>query len=110
MIDQQLLEQYTELMGSQGVCEMYETFADNIGGYLNHLQWLVKERKEQEFRQQSHKVKGACRSIGLPELAKQMERFEKAEWQWQQVDEELAQWQKQLPLHQKELERWLQNQ
>ncbi|WP_411359148.1 Hpt domain-containing protein [Pseudidiomarina salilacus] len=110
MIDKHLLEQYAELMGTDGVREMYDTFADNIGGYLNHLQWLVKERKEDEFRQQSHKVKGACRSIGLKGLAEQMERFEKADWQWSQVDEEFAQWQNELPLHQKEVERWLQSQ
>ncbi len=107
MLDKDLLGQYADLMGDDGVYEMYETFADNIGGYLNHLQWLVKERKEADVRSQAHRVKGACRSMGLMELAKTMEWLEREDWQWTEVDEALMQWAKDLPAHQHQIEAWL---
>lgn len=107
MLDKELLEQYADLMGDDGVHEMYATFADNIGGYLDHLQWLVKERKEQEARSQAHRVKGACRSMGLTELAKVMEKLEREAWSWDEAEAELAQWAKDLPAHQHQIEAWL---
>ncbi|CAB0151094.1 Aerobic respiration control sensor protein ArcB [Pseudidiomarina piscicola] len=107
MLDKQLLEQYAELMGDDGVQDMYAAFADNIGGYLNHLQWLVKQRQEQELRNQAHKIKGACRSVGLRQLAQTMEKLERAEWQWQDVEHELAKWEAELPIHQHQIEAWL---
>ncbi|RUO62534.1 Hpt domain-containing protein [Pseudidiomarina insulisalsae] len=107
MLDKDLLEQYADLMGDDGVQDMYATFADNIGGYLNHLQWLVKARNEAEFRNQAHRVKGACRSMGLTELATTMEYFERGQWQWEEVEKELAQWESDLPLHQHQIEAWL---
>ncbi len=107
MLDKDLLEQYADLMGDEGMQDMYATFADNIGGYLDHLQWLVKERKEQEVRNQAHRVKGACRSMGLVELARVMEKLERQQWSWEEVEEELVQWEKDLPAHQHQIETWL---
>lgn len=107
MLDKDLLEQYADLMGNEGVHEMYETFADNIGGYLNHLQWLVKERDETAVRNQAHRMKGACRSIGLTELAKVMEKLERDPWKWKEAEKTLAQWEQELPTHQHQIEAWL---
>lgn len=107
MLDKELLEQYAELMGDDGVQEMSSTFADNIGGYLDHMQWLLKQRNEKEFRNQAHRIKGACRSVGLRQLADTMERFERESWQWQEVEEELAQWTAELPMHQHQIDAWL---
>ncbi|MDN7136894.1 Hpt domain-containing protein [Pseudidiomarina sp. 1ASP75-14] len=107
MLDKKLLEQYAELMGDDGVQDMYSTFSDNIGGYLNHMQWLLQKRDEKEFRNQAHRIKGACRSVGLRQLANIMERFEREHWEWQQAEEELAQWTAELPMHQHQIEAWL---
>jgi two-component system aerobic respiration control sensor histidine kinase ArcB len=107
MLDEKLLEQYYDLLGKEGVHEMYDIFADNIGGYLKRLKELVQERDEAETRRQAHKVKGACRSVGLSQLASQMERLEREEWHWQDADELMAQWSLELPLHQHELRHWL---
>lgn len=107
MLNKKLLEEYAELMGADGVQEMYATFADNINGYLNHLEWLVKERKEQEVRNQAHRIKGACRSVGLQQLAEGMERLERDPWQWEQALEEVVRWKAELPMHQHQIEAWL---
>lgn len=107
MLDEKLLEQYYELIGKEGVQEMYQTFADNIGGYLEQLQRLIKQRDEAETRRQAHKLKGACRSVGLRQLASQMELLEREQWRWQQADDIIAQWATELPMHQGELRSWL---
>ncbi|WP_417665768.1 Hpt domain-containing protein [Pseudidiomarina sp.] len=107
MLDEKLLDQYYELLGSDGVREMYDTFNDNISGYLDHLKHLVGKRDEGDTRRQAHKVKGACRSVGLAQLASQMERLEREEWHWQDADDLLEQWVIELPLHQHQLRRWL---
>lgn len=107
MLDEKLLEQYYELLGVEGVREMHEIFSDNIGGYTEYLQQLVEQRNEAETRRQAHKVKGACRSVGLQQLARGMEHLEREPWHWQEADELLAQWCVELPLHQHQLKRWL---
>jgi len=107
MLDENLLEQYYELLGKDGLHEMYDIFSDNIGGYLKHLQELVQQRNETETRRQAHKVKGACRSVGLRQLASEMERLERAEWHWQDADKLMVQWTQDLPLHQHQLRSWL---
>lgn len=107
MLDEKLLEQYHELLGNEGVHEMYDTFSDNIAGYLDHLQHLVKKRDEIETRRQAHKVKGACRAVGLRQLASQMERLEREDWHWDDADDLLEQWAIELPLHRHQLRRWL---
>lgn len=107
MIDEKLLQQYYDLLGAEGVGEMYETFADNIGGYLELMQHLVAQRDETETRRQAHKLKGACRSVGLHELASEMELIERQPWQWEELEKRLDAWAKQQPQHQAELKRWL---
>jgi HPt (histidine-containing phosphotransfer) domain-containing protein len=107
MIDERLLTQYAELMGTAGVADMLTTFDDNVGGYVDHIQWLIKQRDEAGMRSQAHKLKGACRSVGLTELARSMERLERDSWDWQTLEQLLAQWVQQLPMHQQQLKRWL---
>lgn len=107
MIDERLLTQYADLMGSAGVADMLTTFDENVGGYLDHIQWLVKQRDEAGIRSQAHKLKGACRSVGLRELSNVMERIERDSWNWQELELLLAQWKQELPMHQQQLQRWL---
>lgn len=107
MLDEKLLDQYAELMGAQGVSEMYDTFADNIGGYLELLRRLIADRDFTESKRQAHKIKGACRSIGLKQLARRMEYLERESWDWDEAEEILEQWATELPLHQLHLKRWL---
>ncbi|MDX1525693.1 MAG: Hpt domain-containing protein [Pseudidiomarina maritima] len=107
MLDEKLLTQYHELLGNEGVQEMYEAFASNIGGYVDYLTRLIKARDEEQTRSQAHKVKGACRTLGLRQLAANMEWLEREEWHWDQVDDMLAQWVLELPLHQHQLRHWL---
>ncbi len=107
MLDEQLLEQFLELLGPTGVEEMYATFADNIGGYIDHLQNVVAKRNEEDTRRQAHQIKGACRSVGLSQLAKPMEHVECDAWQWDEIDDLLEQWVLEVPLHQHQLKRWL---
>lgn len=107
MIDERLLTQYADLMGTAGVADMVATFDENVGGYLDHIQWLVKQRDEAGVRSQAHKLKGACRSVGLRELAGLMEQIERGPWVWTALEQQLVQWTQELPMHQQELKRWL---
>lgn len=107
MLDEKLLEQYAELMGDEGLSEMYNAFADNIGGYLSLLRRLVDQRDQTESKRQAHKMKGACRSVGLKQLASRMEYLERENWTWDEADEMVEQWATELPLHQLHLKRWL---
>lgn len=107
MIDERLLTQYAELMGAAGVADMLATFDENVGGYLDHICWLVKQRDEAGLRSQAHKLKGACRSVGLRELATLMEQIEREPWVWSALEQMLMLWASELPMHQKQLQRWL---
>ncbi len=107
MIDERLLTQYADLMGTAGVDDMIATFADNVGGYLDHICWLVKQRDESGVRSQAHKLKGACRSVGLRELATLMEQIERDPWVWEALEQMLMMWATELPMHQQQLQRWL---
>ncbi|WP_417656411.1 Hpt domain-containing protein [Pseudidiomarina aestuarii] len=107
MLDERLLEQYAELLGNEGLLEMYETFSDNIRGYVDTLNWLLAQRDEVETRRQAHKLKGACRSVGLRQLARTMESVEREAWTWEQVEPQIKEWVAELPIHQAQLRRWL---
>lgn len=107
MLDETLLEQFLELLGPPGVQEMYATFDDNISGYIDHMQDVVVKRNEEETRRQAHRIKGACRSVGLSQLALAMEHLERGAWEWDEVDDVLEQWVLEVPLHQHQLKRWL---
>ncbi|MDX1705295.1 Hpt domain-containing protein [Pseudidiomarina sp.] len=107
MLNEKLLEQYAELMGYEGMSEMYEAFAENIGGYLALLRRLFDERDYTESKRQAHKMKGACRSVGLKQLASRMEYLERESWNWDEASQMIEQWATELPLHQLHLKRWL---
>src|SRR5690606_24628604 len=107
MLDEQLLEQFLELLGPTGVEEMYATFADNIGGYIDHLQNVVAKRNEEDMRRHAHQMKRACGSVGLSQLAKPMVHVECDAWQCDDIDDLLEKWVLELPLHQHQLKRWL---
>src|SRR5690554_8094544 len=107
MLDEQLLEQFLELLGPTGVEEMYATFADNIGGYIAHLQKVVAKRNEEDTLRQAHQIKGACRSVGLSQLAKPIELVESDAWPWDEISDLLELWVIEVPLHQQQLTRWL---
>ncbi len=107
MLDENLLNQYHEILGNEGLHEIYTNFSQHIDGYFTELQQCVQAHNEQATRDQAHKIKGACRSIGLRKLAEQMGHIEKEAWHWNEVDALLAQWQTELPLHQHELRHWL---
>ncbi len=107
MIDERLLTQYADLMGSAGVADILTTFDDNVAGYLDHIGWLVKQRDENAVRRQAHKLKGACRSVGLLQLGSLMEHIERQPWHWSELEQLLQQWAVELPKHQQQLRQWL---
>lgn len=107
MIDERLLAQYAELLGNAGVTDILATFDDNVMGYLDHILWLVKQRDESGVRNQAHKLKSACMSVGLRQLGHLMEQIEQQPWQWSELEQLIGEWATALPIHQKLMQQWL---
>lgn len=91
-IDTELLGQYVNMLGAQGLKESMSTFVQLMPGYLKDLESMVHARDSSSVRKQAHKMKGACRSLGFVRLAESMEVIEKDAWQWQEVEHLLEPW------------------
>lgn len=107
MINEALLSQYTELLGTSGVEDMMKVFNDTVDTYLEELNGCATARDEQAFRQQAHRLKGALRSVGMQTLSARMEYCEKEVWTWPEAEKEVVQLAAELPLHQQAIENWL---
>lgn len=91
-IDWALLEQYQQMLGTAGLAESVQMFFTMGPEYFAELTALHQARDEANFRKQAHKLKGSCRSLGFQRLGNAMQRFEKDDWQWQDIGAEIEQW------------------
>lgn len=106
-IDTELLQQYIDSLGIEGVRATLTTFDGIIQSYAKLLHQAAKNRNEEELRNQAHKVKGACSSVGLTGLSKMMETVEKDDWEWPTVERQLIEWADAVIPHRQQLEAWL---
>ncbi|MCK7459082.1 Hpt domain-containing protein [Idiomarina aminovorans] len=106
-IDTELLQQYLDTLGVQGIQSTLTTFDGIIQGYAKLLHQAAKSRNEDELRKQAHKVKGACSSIGLTALAKMMEEIEKENWEWPVAERKLIEWADAVIPHRQQIDAWL---
>lgn len=106
-IDTGLLQQYLGSLGVDGLKTTLATFDSVIQEYAKLIHAAAQERKEEELRQQAHKIKGACSSVGLTELADIMKRVEKDKWEWPQVERWLIEWADAVIPHRQQIDAWL---
>lgn len=107
ILDTQLLSQYRESLGDDGLRATLTTFDQIIQSYANLLHQAAAKKNEEELRSQAHKVKGACNSVGLIKLAEMMERLEKEDWNWSQAERLLIDWADSVIPHRQQLEQWI---
>jgi len=107
ILDKVLLSQYAEALGREGINHTVNLCVQVMPTYIDELEKLAAAQETFGVRSQAHKMKSACRSVGLPELAAQMEYLEKGEWQRQELDHLLvtfiADYEKAIPV----LREWL---
>jgi|TARA_R100000781_G_scaffold66410_3_gene41947 histidine phosphotransfer protein HptB len=106
-IDTELLQQYLDTLGAEGIQATLTTFDGIIQSYAKLLHQAAKERNEDELRKQAHKVKGACSSVGLTALSKTMERVEKEDWEWPVAERLLIEWADAVIPHRQQIDAWL---
>lgn len=87
-----LLNQYYELLGKSGLAESVSTLEHLMPDYYAELKQCAEQTDDTGFRRQAHKIKGACRSLGLARLGDIMQVLERDEWSWNDVEKMLAQW------------------
>lgn len=107
-IDTELLEQYAQALGVEGLAQTLETFDKVIEGYWTILLQSFEQQNDQALRQQAHKVKGACRSLGMLGLAEPMEAIEKNDWQWPEAETLLQTFDSRLAPQREAVVKWLQ--
>lgn len=106
-IDTELLQQYVDTLGIEGVNATLNTFDGIIQSYATLLHQAAKARKEDELRKQAHKVKGACSSVGLTALAELMKTVEKDDWDWPVAERTLIEWADAVIPHRQQIDAWL---
>lgn len=107
VLDKDLLRQYYDSLGKDGLEATLATFDKIIQSYASILHQAAKNKDEVQLRNQAHKVKGACNSVGLTQLAALMERLEKESWQWPQAEQLLVEWADSVIPHRQQLQEWL---
>ena len=107
VLDKQLLNQYRDSLGDEGLKATLKTFDQIIQSYAELLHQAAKEKNQEQLRSQAHKVKGACNSVGLIKLAGLMEQIEKDDWAWPQAERLLVEWADSVIPHRQQIELWL---
>lgn len=110
VLDTELLHQYYQSLGKEGLELSLQTFDKVIQGYASLLHEAAKNKDEAALRSQAHKVKGACRSVGLKSLAVYMEDLEKKQWDWPKAEQWLVNWADSVIPHRQQIQAWLEQQ
>lgn len=106
-IDTELLQQYVDSLGLDGLKATLATFDGIIQSYAKLLHQAANRRNEDELRSQAHKVKGACSSVGLTTLSNMMAKVEKDDWTWPTVERQLIEWADAVIPHRQQIDAWL---
>jgi len=106
-LDTQLLQQYVDMLGMEGIEESIRSFHSVMPEYIEELETYAVAKDSGGLRKQAHKIKGACRSLGFKRLALQMEYLEKEAWGWAEVSQNLKAWDQQYQNDTNALALWL---
>lgn len=108
-LDKVLLSQYADALGMDGLQHTVNIFVQIMPNYQEVLTEAAEAKDTAAVRMQAHKMKSACRSVGLVGLAAQLESIEKQNWQLAELpgllNEFSAGYEKAIPV----LQQWLQN-
>ncbi|MCL5049370.1 Hpt domain-containing protein [Aliidiomarina maris] len=88
-----LLSQYRDLLGSEGLNDSLATLESLMPDYFEELTALRAAEDEASFRRQAHKIKGACRSLGFARMGEVMAFLERDTWTWPQAQVQMDAWQ-----------------
>ncbi|TRW50349.1 hypothetical protein FM042_05835 [Aliidiomarina halalkaliphila] len=91
-LDTELLQQYVEILGKEGIAASFITFESMCPQYLQELHGLMGLENETAIRQCAHKMKGSCRSLGFIRLGQSMEVIEKEQWTMAQLEARVSAW------------------
>lgn len=106
-IDYTLLNQYRDMLGTDGISQSLQTLETLIPSYLSELAALGEAEDEPAFRRQAHKVKGACRSLGFARLGDAMQYLEREHWTWADANAVQTECHAWLKADLDEVKRWL---
>ncbi|WP_194757016.1 Hpt domain-containing protein [Aliidiomarina indica] len=109
-LDTELLQQYVEILGVEGISASFSTFEKMCPEYLNELKSVVATENETAIRQCAHKMKGSCRSLGFIRLGQSMEVIEKGQWSLEQLQTRIDAWENMLQADVKAARAWLDQQ
>lgn len=108
-LDKVLLSQYADALGVDGLQHTVNIFVQIMPSYQEVLTEAAEAKNIEAVRTQAHKMKSACRSVGLIGLAAQLEFLEKENWQLTELPDLLNEfangYEKAIPV----LQQWLQN-
>ncbi|RUO66004.1 Hpt domain-containing protein [Pseudidiomarina planktonica] len=80
-LDEVLLGQYADALGLDGLQHTVNIFIQIMPSYMEELTEAADNKDTAAVRSQAHKMKSACRSVGLAGLARKLEYLEKESWQ-----------------------------
>ncbi|MEX1222758.1 MAG: Hpt domain-containing protein [Idiomarina sp.] len=80
-LDEVLLRQYADALGGDGLQHTVNIFIQIMPSYIEALTEAAAAKDIAAVRNQAHKMKSACRSVGLAGLATKLEYLEKETWQ-----------------------------
>lgn len=95
-LDTELLQQYVEILGKEGIAASFNTFESMCPEYLVELRGLIQSENDTAIRQCAHKMKGSCRSLGFIRLGQSMEVIEKEQWTNEQLEARVEAWEPML--------------
>ena len=78
-LDYELLNQYLEILGPEGLGASVALFKQMAPEYLTGIQRLGECSNEVEVRRSAHKIKGSCRALGFIRLEQSMQEIERDE-------------------------------
>ncbi|WP_157981313.1 Hpt domain-containing protein [Aliidiomarina sanyensis] len=106
-LDYELLNQYLEILGPEGLGASVATFKQMAPEYLTEFKGLVNAQNEVEVRRSAHKIKGSCRALGFIRLGQSMQEIERDEWVFTDLPARVEAWEAQLAKDLEQLEHWL---
>lgn len=109
-LDYELLTQYLEILGPEGLASSVATFKEMAPQYLEEFKGLVNTQNEVEVRRSAHKIKGSCRALGFIRLGQSMQEVEKDDWAFVDLPARIQTWEEQLSKDVMQLEQWLSQQ
>lgn len=107
-LDLDLLTQYRQMLGADGINDTVNLVLQVVPSYLQTLRELAAAASESAIRQHAHKAKSACRSGGLKVCGNMLAELEKGAWTPPELPQLLLALEREFEAASTHLQRWLQ--